>query len=81
MGDGTNNDKFGELLDFVSILIGYQNLIENREQSKDNDINKSNQEQAKSILNDLHEQFNRQNAMLEAHTLLLKQILKILKGE
>lgn len=76
-----SNDNFGDLLDIISILLGYQNLIENRQQSAENNISKSNQEQAKQILDDLHEQFNKQNAMLEYQNHLLEQILKILKGE
>lgn len=80
MDDGSN-DNFGILLDIISILLGYENLMENRQQSAENNINKSNQEQAKQILDDLHEQFNEQNAMLEYQNHLLEQILKILKGE
>ena len=80
MNDGFN-DNFGILLDIISILLGYENLMENRQQSAENNINKSNQEQAKQILDDLHEQFNEQNAMLEYQNHLLEQILKILKGE
>lgn len=80
MNDGSNNN-FGILLDIISILLGYENLMENRQQSAENNINKSNQEQAKQILDDLHEQFNEQNAMLEYQNHLLEQILKILKGE
>ena len=76
-----DNSSLGDLLDLIGILIGYENLIENRQQSKDNDINKSNQAQAKQILDDLHEQFNKQNNMLEYQNHLLEQILKILKGD
>lgn len=80
MNDGSN-DNFGILLDIISILLGYENLMENRQQSAENNISKSNQEQAKQILDDLHEQFNEQNTMLEYQNHLLEQILKILKGE
>lgn len=80
MNDGSN-DNFGNLLDIISILLGYENLMENRQQSAENNINKSNQEQAKQILDDLHKKFNEQNAMLEYQNRLLEQILKILKGE
>lgn len=76
-----DNSNFDNILNLISILLGYENLIENRQQSADNNISKSNQEQAKQILDDLHEQFNEQNAMLEYQNHLLEQILKILKGE
>lgn len=69
-----DNDNISNLLNIISIILGYQNLIENRQQSADNDINKSNQRQEKEILDDLHEQFELQNQMLA-------EILNILKGD
>lgn len=69
-----NNNWNGNLLNVLSILLGYENLMENRQQSADNDVNMANQKQAKQILDDLHEQFAYQNRLLE-------EILKILKGD
>lgn len=69
-----NNEIWGIILDAISVVIGVQNLYENREQSAQNDIAKHNQEQAKFILNDLHERLDYQNNLLE-------EILKILKGD
>lgn len=76
-----NKDMSDFFLNFIGIILGYQNLLENRQQSAYNNINKSNQEQAKKILDDLHIQFNIQNAMLEDQNRSLEEILKILKGE
>lgn len=69
-----NNNWNGNLLNILSILLGYENLMENRQQSADNNVNMANQKQAKQILDDLHEQFDYQNRLLE-------EILKILKGD
>ena len=69
-----NNNWNGNLLNVLGILLGYENLMENRQQSADNDVNMANQKQAKQILDDLHEQFAYQNRLLE-------EILKILKGD
>ena len=69
-----NNNWNGNLLNVLSILLGYENLMENRQQSADNDVNMANQKQAKQILDDLHEQFAYQNRLLEEN-------LKILKGD
>lgn len=66
-----NNNWNGNLLNVLSILLGYENLMENRQQSADNDVNIA---QAKQILDDLHEQFAYQNRLLE-------EILNILKGD
>ena len=79
--NNNNSDMAGNLLDLISVLVGLENLMENRQQSAENDVNSANQRQAKEILDDLHEQFDKQNAMLEYQNHLLEQILFILKGE
>lgn len=79
--NGNNNDNIGNLLDLVSILLGYENLIENRQQSADNDVAKHNREQSDKLLADLHEQFDKQNEILRYQNRLLEQIIEILKGE
>lgn len=79
--DGLNGDVvFGDLLNFVSIMIGLQNLEENRQQSKANDVEKHNNIQEKHILSDIHEQFEKQNKLLYYQNNLLEKILDILKG-
>ena len=42
-----------DLLAILSFIIGYNNLIENREQSEYNDINSANDKQAKYLLNEM----------------------------
>ena len=79
--NNNNSDMTGNLLDFISVLVGLENLMENRQQSAENDVNSANQRQAKQILDDLHKQFDKQNTMLEYQNHLLEQILFILKGE
>lgn len=61
MNNQNNNIDF---LQWFSIYLGYQNLIENREQSAHNDIEKANQKQAEFLLNKLSEQFEEQNKIL-----------------
>lgn len=79
--NNNNSDMTGNLLDLISVLVGLENLMENRQQSAENDVNSANQRQAKEILDDLHEQFNKQNAMLEYQNHLLEEIILLLKGE
>ena len=62
----------GDLLNLVSILIGLQNLQENREQPAHNDVQIANDNQAKFLLDELKKQFDEQNKMLN-------EILQILK--
>lgn len=57
-----NNDI--DFLQFFSIWLGYKNLIENREQSAHNDVEKANQKQAELLLNKLSIEFEKQNVLL-----------------
>lgn len=74
-------DGYFDLLSLIGVMLGYSNLMENRQQSAHNDIEKHNQAQEKHILDDIHKQFDRQNELLYYQNDLLNQILKILKGE
>lgn len=79
--NNNNSDMAGNLLDLISVLVGLENLMENRQQSAENNVNSANQRQAKEILDDLHKQFDKQNAMLEYQNHLLEEIILLLKGE
>lgn len=77
------SDRQYDFLDFLSIMsfyLGYLNLIENEMQSKStdelikkNDINSSNDKQARFLLEELNRKFEEQNAMLER---ILKAVKK-----
>lgn len=79
--NNNNENMVGNLLNVVSIMLGYENLLENRQQSADNNVAKHNRQQSDMLLQDLHIQFDKQNEMLEYQNTLLEQILRILKGE
>jgi hypothetical protein len=79
MFNGNGGDGEVDLLSIIGIILGYSNLIENRQQSAHNDIEKHNQEQEKHILDDLHQQFEKQNELLYYQNTLLHEILNILK--
>lgn len=81
MFNGNGGDGEVDLLSIIGIILGYSNLIENRQQSAHNDIEKHNQEQEKHILDDLHQQFEKQNELLYYQNTLLHEILNILKGD
>lgn len=76
-------DNNGEIdfLSLVGIILGYSNLIENRQQSAHNDIEKHNQAQEKHILDDIHKQFERQNELLYYQNSLLHEILDKLQNK
>ena len=61
MNEQQNN---GDLLNIVSILLALQNLQENREQTKQNDVQSANDKQAKILLDEIGAQFSAQNKIL-----------------
>lgn len=48
----------------LSLYLAYENLIENRAQSRHNDVQSANDQQANYILQELSRLFNEQNQML-----------------
>lgn len=76
MDDNFNNDNIGNLLNVVSIMLGVENLMENRQQSASNDVQRHNQMQTQKILDDLHAQFEKQNEMLKYQNQILEALLK-----
>lgn len=79
--DENNNNVTSDLLNLISIILGYENLMENRQQSADNNVEKHNRKQSDQILTDLHKQFDKQNEILKYQNRLLEQILKNIKGD
>lgn len=59
-----NSFKGLDILTVASFLFGYENLIENRRQSAQNDVSAANDKQAKYLLEELGRKFNEQNEML-----------------
>ena len=72
MNNGSGN--FFDILNLASLLVGIQNLNENREQSAHNDIQAENQKQAEFLLNEIRRQFEVQNEMLRQILEKLQQI-------
>lgn len=68
-------DRQFDLLDAISILsfcLGYENLIENRQQSAQNDVSAANDKQAQYLMEEFGRRFDEQNEML-------REILKVVK--
>ena len=53
-----------DILTVASFLLGYENLIENRQQSRQNDVAAANDAQAEYLLHELNRRFEEQNRML-----------------
>lgn len=54
-----------DLLSILSFLLGYENLLENREQSRQNDVKSANDKQTKYLLEELSRKFEEQNKILK----------------
>lgn len=75
MANNQNGNLFGlDILSLVSLFLGYQNLIENREQSAHNDVSAANDKQAAYLLSEFSRQIDEQNQKLDEILQLLKQI-------
>lgn len=66
-------DNFMNAIDILALLIGIQNLAENRQQSAQNDVHSANQEQAEMLLSALGKRLDEQDAMLREILTLLKE--------
>ena len=63
-----------DVVSIMSFLLGYENLMENRQQTAHNDVRTANDKQAQYLLQELGRKFDEQNDML-------KQILEVLQSE
>lgn len=70
----SSDDRGLDIVSILSLLLGYENLIENRQQSRQNDVQSANDKQAAYMLAELDRKFEEQNAML-------RKILEVLTRE
>ena len=82
-----NSPNYSDLLNALSLLLAVENLSENRQQSKYNDVHKANDEQAELLLKEINERFAEQNENIDRilkiqqnHTDMLKEIYRMLGG-
>lgn len=55
---------FVDVISILSLALGYENLLENRQQSAQNDIGAANDAQAKFMLEEINGRFEDQNKVL-----------------
>lgn len=71
------NQRQLDALDIITVMsfaLGYENLIENRQQSAHNDVSAANDTQAKYLLEELGRKFDEQNK-------ILNKILEVVTGD
>lgn len=72
---GRQPDMF-DALSFLSFVLGYENLMENREQSRQNNVGAANDKQANYLLQQLGMRFEEQNQMLKEIIVRLNELEK-----
>ena len=72
----SNNQNYSDLLNALSLILAVENLKQNEAQSQYNDVHKANDEQAKLLLKEINDRFEKQNIILREHTALLTEIYK-----
>lgn len=64
MGDNRQFDVL-DIISIASFLLGYENLIENRSQSAQNDVNAANDKQASYLLSEIGKRLDKQDETLD----------------
>ncbi|NBH15377.1 hypothetical protein D3Z36_14620 [Lachnospiraceae bacterium] len=69
-----NGLEFADLLGIASFMLGMENLMENRQQSAQNDVGSANDKQASYLLTEIGKRLDRQDRTLERILQKLEQI-------
>ena len=77
------NGQFDVLdaLTVASFLLGYENLIENRQQSTQNDVSAANDKQASYLIEEIGKRLDNQDKALETLVSKLEYIERRLDGD
>ena len=76
-----NQKNFSDILNLASLIVGIQNLQENREQSAHNDIQAENQRQAEYLLQEIRREFGEIRRQFSKQNEMLRRISEALKNE
>lgn len=66
-------NNFMDILQIVSLIIGMQNLQENREQTQYNDVQSATDRQTRYMMQEIHKNFEELNAKIDKVVSLLEQ--------
>ncbi len=66
--------KWADILGVASFMLGYENLLENRSQSAQNDVGAANDKQASYLLSEIGKRLDGQDRTLEAILNKLEQL-------
>lgn len=72
--------NFFNALNIFSVALGYENLQENRAQSRYNDVHAANDRQAEYLLGQLDKRFTELASAISEQNVILKEILECVKN-
>ena len=75
---GQNNELIN-LINILSLVVGLQNMQENRLQSAQNDVQSENDKQAEYLLNEINRRFDEQNKILEEQNKMLERLIELME--
>jgi UDP-N-acetylglucosamine 2-epimerase len=75
------NNNFWDIINLASLMVGLQNLNENREQSAHNDVEAANTRQAEYLLGEIHRLFEEQNRTIAKICAALEKLEETEKKE
>ena len=73
------NNELINLINILSLVVGLQNMQENRLQSAQNDVQSANDRKAEYLLNEINSRFDEQNKILEEQNRMLEMLIELLE--
>lgn len=77
----TREFGFFELLNIIAFLIAIENLEENRQQSRHNDVQAANDRQARRMMKEINKRFDEQNKILERQNALINELMRMISDD
>ena len=75
---GQNNELIN-LINILSLVVGLQNMQENRLQSAQNDVQSENDKQAEYLLNEINRRFDEHSKILDEQNSMLERLIELLE--
>ena len=72
------NNELINLINILSLVVGLQNMQENRLQSAQNDVQEANKNQARYLLQEINRRFDEQNKILEGQNRMLERLIELM---
>ena len=73
------NNELIKLINILSLVVGSQNMQENKLQSAKNDVQEANKNQARYLLQEIDRRFDEQNKILDEQNRMLERLIELLE--